>query len=188
MISETKLNEEFPNAQFSIFDYEIKSRRDRNKHRGWLLEFIRKTLICKTVAIPSNITSEIISSELTIKNEKWIVLRVYKPPKESNLITFFQDLTFLLNKHLSTYDNVVVIGDFNIDAKEVTNESLQKLNTFCETFGLSILAKGYTCYSKTHKSSLDLILTRNTTSCNNRDDLLHLSFTLKVSIFSVAYI
>ena len=28
------------------------------------------------------------------------------------------------------------------------------------------------------------IKTRNATRCNNRDDLLHFSFTLKVSIFS----
>ena len=75
--------------------------------------------------MPSNITSEIISSELTIENKKWIVFSVYKLPKESNLITFFQDLTFLLNKHLSTYDNVVIMGDFNIDVKEVTNQVLK---------------------------------------------------------------
>ena len=31
-------------------------------------------------------------------------------------------------------------------------------------------------------------LTRNATHCNNRDDLLHLSLTLKNSIFSEAYI
>ena len=30
--------------------------------------------------------------------------------------------------------------------------------------------------------------TRNAMRCNNRDDLLHLSFTLKISIFSEAYI
>ena len=30
--------------------------------------------------------------------------------------------------------------------------------------------------------------TRKATRCNNRDDLLHLSFTLKISIFSEAYI
>ena len=30
--------------------------------------------------------------------------------------------------------------------------------------------------------------TRNAMRCNNRDDLLHLSFTLKFSIFSKAYI
>ena len=32
------------------------------------------------------------------------------------------------------------------------------------------------------------ILARNATSCNNSDDLLYLSFSLKISIFSEAYI
>ena len=49
---------------------------------------------------------------------------------ESNLITFFQDLTFLLNKLLSTYDNIVIMGDFNNYVKEVTNQILEKINTF----------------------------------------------------------
>ena len=78
---------------------------------------------------------------------------MYRRLKESNLMMLVQDLTFLLNKHLSTYDNVVVMCDFNIDVKEVTNQSLEKVNTSCETFGLQNLVKGYTFYSKTHKSS-----------------------------------
>ena len=49
---------------------------------------------------------------------------------QSNPITFFQGLTFLLNKHLSTYDNAVVMSDFSIDVKEVTNQSLEKRKTF----------------------------------------------------------
>ena len=54
----------------------------------------------------------------------------------------------------------MVIGDFNIDEKEVTKQSLEKPNTFWETFGLTSLVKGYTYYSKTHKSSIDLILNK----------------------------
>ena len=45
VISEKKLNEEFPNAQLLISDYDIKSRRDRNKHGGGFLEFLRKGLV-----------------------------------------------------------------------------------------------------------------------------------------------
>ena len=56
------------------------------------------------------------------------------------------------------------MGDFNIDMKEATNQSLEKLNTFCETFGLSNLVKGNTCYSRTHKSSVYLILTNKASS------------------------
>ena len=128
------------------------------------MKFVRKGLICKTITVPSDITSEIISSELTIIEKKWIVYSVYRPPKESNLITFFQDLAFLLNKYLSTYDNVVVMGGFNIDVKEVTNQSLEKLNTFCKTFGWSYLVKGYTCYPKTYRPSIDLLFTNKASS------------------------
>lgn len=61
VISETKSNEEYLNTLFLSCDYEIKSRRDRNKLGRGLMEFARKGLICKTVKIPSNITSEVIS-------------------------------------------------------------------------------------------------------------------------------
>ena len=50
------------------------------------------------------------------------------------------------------------MGDFNIDVKEVTSQSLEKLNTSCEIFSISNIVKGYTCYSETHNSSIDLIL------------------------------
>ena len=40
---------------------------------------------------------------------------------------------------------------FNIDVKEVSNQGLEKFNTFCETFGSSNLVKSYTCFSKAHK-------------------------------------
>ena len=38
------------------------------------------------------------------------------------------------------------------------------------------------------KDAFSTLKTRNATCCNNRDDLFHLSFTLKVSVFSEAYI
>ena len=47
VISETKLDDRFPNAQFTKTNYEIRARRDRDKHGGRLLEFVRKGLICK---------------------------------------------------------------------------------------------------------------------------------------------
>ena len=68
---------------------------------------------------------------------------MYKPPKGSNLLTFFRDLTFLLNEYLGTCNNVVVMGNFNIDVKEikVTNRSLEKLNIFHETLAYQIWSR-----------------------------------------------
>ena len=52
----------------------------------------------------------------------------------------------------------VIVGDFNIDRKEVQHQIPEKLNNFSETFGLPNLAKDYTCYFKSCKLSIDLIL------------------------------
>ena len=47
VISETKLDKSFPNAQLTINNYEIRAKRDRDKHGGGLIEFVRKGLVCK---------------------------------------------------------------------------------------------------------------------------------------------
>ena len=47
VISETKLDNSFINAQLTINNYEIRARRDRDKHGGGLIEFVGKGLICK---------------------------------------------------------------------------------------------------------------------------------------------
>ena len=47
VFSETKLDESFPNVQFKLSGYEKSTRRDRLKHGGRLIEFVRQGLICK---------------------------------------------------------------------------------------------------------------------------------------------
>ena len=37
VLSETKLDDSFSSAQFTIGDYEIRGRKDRNKHGGGLI-------------------------------------------------------------------------------------------------------------------------------------------------------
>ena len=44
-LAETKLDESFPNSQFVIDQYEIRTRRDRNKNVEGLIEYVRKDLI-----------------------------------------------------------------------------------------------------------------------------------------------
>ena len=49
VISETNLDNSLPNAQLTINNYEIWARRDRDKHGGRLIEFVRKGLMCKNM-------------------------------------------------------------------------------------------------------------------------------------------
>ena len=97
-----------------------------------------------------------ILSEIAIKNNKWAIFSAYRPPCNSNIETFLNDLSNLLNKYLSKQDKVIIMGDFNIDVRD---PNFDKFSEFCNTFSTSNLMKDYTCFTKTHKSSIDLILT-----------------------------
>ena len=58
------------------------------------------------------------------------------------------------------------MGDFNID---VTKKGIEfdKLDEFCDLFNLTNLATSPTCFTKTHKSTIDLILT-NKENCSQK--------------------
>ena len=57
------------------------------------------------------------------------------------------------------------MADFNIDGKAVKKQNLEKLDAFCETFGLLNLVSDYICYFKNHKFPIDLTLTNKVASC-----------------------
>ena len=44
VLSETKIDESFPSTQFNIYHYEIRNRRDRDKHGGGSFNFLGKFL------------------------------------------------------------------------------------------------------------------------------------------------
>ena len=65
MLSVTKLDESFPNAQFTLDGYEIRARRDRNKFGESLIEYLRRGMICKRTAKWESKFNECICSENT---------------------------------------------------------------------------------------------------------------------------
>ena len=46
VLSETKLHESFPTAQFTLEGYEIRGRKDRDKYGRGLIEFVKNGFIC----------------------------------------------------------------------------------------------------------------------------------------------
>ena len=50
------------------------------------------------------------------------------------------------------------------------NPNFDKFSEFCETFSMSNLVKDYTCFTKTHKSSTDFILTKKSTFVSTNQD------------------
>ena len=102
--------------------------------------------------------SECICSEITISKRKWLCFSIYRPPFNENLDIFFEELTNSLSKASESYEHFIIMGDFNID---VTNRGVEfdMLDEFCDSFNLTNVITSPTCLTKTHKSTIDLILT-----------------------------
>ena len=102
--------------------------------------------------------SECICSEITVSKKKWLCFSISRPPSHDNLELFFDKLTSSLSKASESYKNFIVMGDFNID---FTNKGTEcdTLDEFCDLFNLTNLATSPRCFTKAHKSTIDLILT-----------------------------
>ena len=75
-----------------------------------------------------------------------------------------------MDHFLTNYDNLFLMGNFNSEPNE------KELADFCETYNLSNLVKGPTCYKNpTNPSCIDLLL-------NNRTGNYKQSITVETGI------
>ena len=164
VIEETKLNSEFKMKTFLMNNYQTPMRRDRNEFGGGLMQYVRKGVVCSRVPLFEVASLELICSELTVNKKKWIIYSIYRPPEPRDLDSFFSALSISLNSALDKYDNVILMGDININTFDKEDGANQKLVNFCDVFGLSNLVTAKTCFTKTSSSSIDVILTNRVRS------------------------
>ena len=72
----------------------------------------------------------------------------------------FQKMTLSLTKVTPKYENILVMGDFNID-KKCKGVGSNNLSDFCDIFHLTNIVKSDTCFTKTHTSPIDLVTNRH---------------------------
>ena len=113
-MSETKLDESFQTAQFTLEGYEIRSRKDRDKYGGGLIGFAKDGFICKTIPEYTSDKIECICPEFTISKNKWICFSIYRPPVSSNLTIFFE-LAKVLSKAVLKYENIIPVHGIHLD-------------------------------------------------------------------------
>ena len=87
---------------------------------------------------------------------KWCILFAYRPPKNNNLKTFFEEINLSLPTIVNEYDNIMLIGDLNLNTKLKNNSHYSDL---CDTFDLSNLLKAKTYFKSSNQTSIDVILT-----------------------------
>ena len=76
VVSETKIDDSFPETQFIIEGYSKPFRRDRNSHGGVLFIYARDMIPCKEVKLKNlPVDIECIFIEINLRNQKWILMR-----------------------------------------------------------------------------------------------------------------
>ena len=91
---------------------------------------------------------EVFAIEYYESNQKWLLLGLYKPPNQKTN-DFIQNLSLILDFYLKTYDNVRLIGDFNLSSDDAPLES------FLQACNLLSLIKEATFFQSSNHNCTD---------------------------------
>ena len=91
--------------------------------------------------------------EINLHNDKWLINCSYNPHKNT-IRNHLRALSEKLDIYSSSYSNVIILSDFNIEVKE------QQIKAFCDNYGLKNLIRQPTCNKNpSNPTCIDLILT-----------------------------
>jgi hypothetical protein len=157
IVSETKIDNSFPDAQFSVPGYTV-FRKDRDVHGGGIIVYVKNSISVRRRTELETVDIENITLEVDIGgNAPWYIFAMYRPPKMQNNV-FTRDITTVLNKTLLKTENIVLLGDLNYDLLKPTSKG-KPLSDIIDIFDLKNIVKTATCITKENESLLDVILT-----------------------------
>ena len=120
-IQETKLDSSFPSEQFALAGYSKPYRLDRNRDGGAVMIYVREDIPSKLLSKHSftkNVEGMFI--EINLRKTKLLFFGGYRSEHEVHGLTksdFLEQIGFALDKY-SSYDKILLAGDFNIDIEE----------------------------------------------------------------------
>ena len=160
LISQTKLDDSFSSAKFRLKGFCTPFRLDRNSKEGVVLLYFFEDIPPRFLNSGSTFNIETISVEINLRKRKWLLPCCYSPHK-SLISSHLDDLLNNLGKHSNSYENLKIVGDFN-----VTMDDKFLLN-FCEQNDLSSLMDKPTCYKNFDKPTcIELTLKTNPVASN----------------------
>ena len=156
MISETKIDDTFPESQFLIEGFSKPFRLDRTAKGGGILLYIREDIPCRCIKQTTlNNSFEGFFVELNLRSKKWLLGCSYNHHKE-NIASHLSNASTALDKLCRDYENIILLGDFNVEVKE------KNISDFMVTYNLKSLVKQKTCFKNPdNPSCIDLILTNS---------------------------
>ena len=113
-VSETKLDSSFPSGQFNLLEFRTPYRKDLSAKSGGLLVYVNSYIQSKVLKIPDCPSDvQVIPVEINLKKEKWLIIAIYTPPSQCKNY-FLTELTKILHKCRGSYENTIILGNFNM--------------------------------------------------------------------------
>ena len=111
LLSETKLHDSFPTAQFSLDAFCKPDRLDRSSNHGGILLYVRDDIPSRFLTdykIKDNV--ELVFVEVNLQKKKWLLSCSYKA-HENNISNNLNHLNKGLDVYLKRYDNILIMGE-----------------------------------------------------------------------------
>ena len=162
LISETKIDQSFPSAQFLLDGFSRPFKLDRCANGGGILLYVRDDISsCLLTEYKLQDNTECLFIEINIRKKKWLFCCSYNPNK-NNISKHLHCLSKGLDTYFSQYDNIMLLGDLNVESLDPV------LNDFCNVCNLFSLVKEPTCFKNPYNPScIDLFLTNRPRSFQN---------------------
>ena len=96
--------------------------------------FVRENISCKIIKIDSDADFERIFVEINLRKKKWLLCCSYNPHK-SNITNLLTNICKTLDKLSANYDNLILLGDFNVEHEE------ESIAEFLNLYNLKNLVK-----------------------------------------------
>ena len=117
MVSETKLDDTFPTSQFLMQGYSTPFRKNRTSKGGGILLCVREDIPCKIIKTETDAYHEAFFIEINFRKKKWLLSCSYNSHK-NNIGTHLEIIGKTLDKLSASYDNIILLDDFNVEPEE----------------------------------------------------------------------
>ena len=124
IIAETKLTDSYCSSEFVKPGYRM-FRRDRSdsKHpSGGLICYVNNEIPVLRKSEYECKHFDSIALELHVSRRKWLCISIYR---SKSLLSFLLELELLLDAAMCKYDDIIIIGDFNVNMLKENSESKQ---------------------------------------------------------------
>ena len=152
IITEAKLDRPFPSGQFLLQGTQNHLGLTETNLVELYFYFIKEDIPCSILNIKQLII-EALFIEINLRKRKWLLCCSYNPYKNL-IVAHMREIQVALDVLSSKHENMIIIGDFNLEAKE------SAIIDFCQAYNMENLINNFACYKNLNKSTcIGLMLT-----------------------------